>query len=201
MLAQEWQQSLAEAPPSRRKGRRRRKAPCGFYYIALYSVLFCSILFCSILFYLFYSIFYSISIPYLSIHQDKISILRKKAIGIISFAPFNAHTTPLFKNCNILKFVDTINVECSIFDDYCFNMDYFSIFIKNFKFASVAQSYNTRSPRNGLLFVPSYNSVRFDRKSIIHSATFTCNHLQDKLTECKFLSLSPKSLKILLLRF
>ena len=51
MLAQEWQQSLAEAPPSRRKGRRRRKAPCGFYYIALYSVLFCSILFCSILFY------------------------------------------------------------------------------------------------------------------------------------------------------
>ena len=29
----------------------------------------------------------------------------------MNFAPSNAHTTPLFKNCNILKFADIMNVE------------------------------------------------------------------------------------------
>ena len=105
------------------------------------------------------------------------------------------------KNCNILKFVDIINVECCKFVNNCFNMDSFSIFTENFKLASATHSYNTRSARNGLLFVPSYNSVRFDRKSIIQSVTLTWNHLQDKLTEYDFLSLSPKSLKISLLKF
>ena len=39
----------------------------------------------------------------------------KKALKIMNFALFNAHTTPLFKNCNILKFVDIINVESYVF--------------------------------------------------------------------------------------
>ena len=30
-------------------------------------------------------------------------------------APFNAHTTPLCKNYNILKFADIINVERCVF--------------------------------------------------------------------------------------
>ena len=33
----------------------------------------------------------------------------------MNFAPFNAHTTTLFKSCNILKFADIINVESCIF--------------------------------------------------------------------------------------
>ena len=73
--------------------------------------------------------------------QQKVSILQKKALRIMNFAPFNAHTAPLFKNCNILKFADIINVE-------------------SFKLVSTMHSYNTRSARNGLLFVPSYNIVR-----------------------------------------
>ena len=43
--------------------------------------------------------------------QQKVSILQKKALRIMNFAPFNAHTAPLFKSCNILKFADIINVE------------------------------------------------------------------------------------------
>ena len=58
--------------------------------------------------------------------QHEISILQKEALRIINSTPYNAHTTPLFKNCNILNFVDIINVECCIFVNNCFNMDYFS---------------------------------------------------------------------------
>ena len=75
----------------------------------------------------------------------------------------------------------------------CFNRDSFSIFNENFKLVSTTHSYNTRSARNGLLFVPSYNTVRFGRKSIIHSTTLTWNYLQDKLTE-HVLYLTPRSL-------
>ena len=80
------------------------------------------------------------------------------------------------------------------------NMDSFSIFTENFELASAVHSYNTRSERNGLLSVPSYNSVRFGRKSIIHSTNLIWNHLQNKLTEYDFLNLLSKSLKILLLK-
>ena len=103
--------------------------------------------------------------------QQKVTILQKKSLRITNFAPFIAHTTPLFKNCNSLKFADVINVEGCIFINNCFNRDSFSIPNENFKLVSTAHSYNTRSARNGLLFVPSYNTVRFGRKTIIHSTT------------------------------
>ena len=119
----------------------------------------------------------------------------------MNFVPFNAHTTPLLKNCNVLNFADVINVESCIFINNCFNRDSFSNFNENFKLVWTTHSYNTRSARNGLLFVPSYNTVRFGRKSIIHSTTLTWNYLQDKLTEYNFLRLTPKSLKILLVKF
>ena len=92
----------------------------------------------------------------------------------MNFAPFNAHTTPLFKNCNILKFADIINVESCIFINNCFSKNFFSIFNEYFKLVSTTHSYNTRSARNDLLFVPSYKTVRFGIKSIIHSTTL--NH-------------------------
>ena len=113
----------------------------------------------------------------------------------MNFAPFHAHTTPLFESCNILKFANIINVESCIFINSCFNKDSFSVFNENFKLVSTMLSYNARSASNGLLFVPSYNSVRFGRKSIIHSTTLTWHYSQDKLTEYNFLSLTPISLK------
>ena len=59
---------------------------------------------------------------------NKKCLFSKKALRIMNFAPFNAHTTPLFKNCNILKFADIMNVESCIFINNCFNKDSFSIF-------------------------------------------------------------------------
>ena len=90
----------------------------------------------------------------------------------MNFAPFNAHTTPLFKNCNILKFADTINVESCIFINNCFNKDSFSIFNENFKLVSTTHSYNTRSARNGLLFVPSYNSQMWEKINYLFNYSY-----------------------------
>ena len=81
---------------------------------------------------------------------------------IMNFAPFNRHTTPLFSI--ILKFADIVNVESCIFINNFFSDASFSVFNKNFKLVLIAHSYNTNSARNGLLFIPGYNSVRFGRK-------------------------------------
>ena len=75
--------------------------------------------------------------------KRNVSILQKKALNIINFAPFHAHTSPLFNTCNILKFVDIINFECCFFVNNGFNKDSFSIFIKRFKLASATHSHNT----------------------------------------------------------
>ena len=133
-----------------------------------------------------------------NISSTKRAYFPKKALRIINFALFNVHTTPLFKNCNIFRFADIANAKSCIFINNCFNEDSLSISNGNFKLISTTHSCNTK---NGLLFVPSYNTVRFGRKSIIHSTTLTWNYLQYKLTEYNFLCLTPRSLKILLVKF
>ena len=95
-------------------------------------------------------------------HQQKVSILQQKALRMINFAPFNAHTTRLFKNCNILKFADIINVESCIFINNCFNRDSST----THALVSTAHSYNTRSARNGLLFVLTQSYLGENQLSI-----------------------------------
>ena len=59
----------------------------------------------------------------------------------MNFAPFNAHTTPLFKNCNILKFADIINFESCVFVNNCFHKNSFLIFNENFKLVLISHSH------------------------------------------------------------
>ena len=56
-----------------------------------------------------------------------------------------------------------------IFVNNCFNKDFLSIFTKHLKLASAKHSYNTRSMRNGLLFIytPNYFAVM----KVIHTPT------------------------------
>ena len=61
--------------------------------------------------------------------QQKVSS-PKKALGIMNFVSFNSHTLSLFKNSNILKFADIIDVESCIFINNYFNRDSFSILMK-----------------------------------------------------------------------
>ena len=87
-------------------------------------------------------------------------------------------TTALFKNCNILKFADSINESC-IFINNCFNKNCFSIFYGKFKLILTTHSY-IRLVRNIILFAPSYNSVRFGGKLSIAYCPF--NHSYMKLS-------------------
>ena len=54
--------------------------------------------------------------------------------------------------------------------------------------------HNTRSSSKGLFFVPSYNTSRFGRKSIICSATLIWNLLRNKYNH-DFMEVAPRALK------
>ena len=127
--------------------------------------------------------------------QKHITVLQKKALRIMSFAPFNSHSLSYFHDYNILKFCDIINIEASAFIKNCFNSNTFSVFAERFKLISESHAHNTRSSSKGLLFVPRYNTSRFGRTLIICSATLIWNHLQNKYSNHDFMKLAPKALK------
>ena len=129
------------------------------------------------------------------IPQKHIPVLQKKALRIISFAPFNSHSSSYFHDNNILKFCGIINIEACAFINNCFNSNTFSVFAERFKHVSESHAHNTRSSSKGLIFVPSYNTSRFGKKSVIHSGTLIWNHLQKKYSNHDFMKLTPKTLK------
>ena len=71
----------------------------------------------------------------------------------------------------MLKFLDIVNIEACGFINNSFNSNTFSVFTGRFKLVSKSHAHNTRSSSKVLLFVPSYNTSRFRRKSVICSAT------------------------------
>ena len=126
------------------------------------------------------------------IPQKRITVLLKKELRIMSFAPFNFHLSSYFHDYSILKFCDIINIEVSAFINNCFNSNTFSVFSERFKLVSESHAHNTRSSSKGLLFVLS---CIFERKLIICSATLIWNHLQNKYSNHDFMKLAPKALK------
>ena len=86
-------------------------------------------------------------------YLSKIVLIQKRAIRLLSKAPFNAHTAPLFKNLGILNFSNTLKLQLSMlmwqYDHgelpACFN-DYF-------KKVNSIHTYNTRSSSSTKLSV------------------------------------------------
>ena len=88
----------------------------------------------SILRTVYFAIFYSYIIydPIASGNTNytthRIFLLQKKALRVIHVGHFNSHTSPLFSNSNILKFIDIIHTEHFVFINNCLKKDFFAIF-------------------------------------------------------------------------
>ena len=103
-----------------------------------------------------------------------------------------------FHDYNILKFCDIVNIEVCTFVNNCFNRNTFSVFAERFIIVSESHARNTRSSSKGLLFVPSYSTSKFRKKSVFCFAALIWNHLQSKYSNHEFMKLAPKVLKIAL---
>ena len=85
---------------------------------------------------------------------------------IRTFSDFNAHSEPLFKQLDILKFNDNIVLQnCLLVYDYL-NGNLPSSFDFTFNRVEESHSIITRRTETGMLFIPRFNSNTYGLKSI-----------------------------------
>ena len=82
---------------------------------------------------------------------QRIVILQKKAVRIISFQPRSSHTSPLFKQNSILKFQDKICLKNILFVSKSLNALTPSVFTTWFSFSSDQHYFEISSSTQGNL--------------------------------------------------
>ena len=112
---------------------------------------------------------------------DKISRLQKAAMRIMTFSEFRAHSEPLFKKLEILKFQDSIVVNnCSFVYDYL-NNNLPASFNNTFIRTDDLYDYKTRQATTGKLHIPSYRTTNFGLKCIYKRCIDSWNRLSTEL--------------------
>ena len=108
---------------------------------------------------------------------DKITRLQKAAMRIMTFSEFRAHSEPLFKKLEILKFIDSIAVNnCSFVHDY-FHYKLPISFNNTFTRSNDRHDYSTRKATTGQLCTPRYKTTSFGLKSISNHCINSWNKL------------------------
>ena len=143
--------------------------------------------------------------------------LQKKAIRLLSFSHFQAHTDPLFKKLNLLKLVDIIKINNIIFTHSTINNKYLAAFSNYFKIKqSNHQHMTTNNPSSeystpkGSLEIPVFKT-KMGKSSIRYICSNDWNFALKKLS-IKFpdrynscdnwlQSMSTKSLRSILKNF
>ena len=126
---------------------------------------------------------------------QRIIILQKKVVRIISFQPRIFHTSPLFKQNSILKFQDKICLENILFVSKCLKNRSPSIFNMWFSFSSNQHNYETSSSPQGNLMKLFYKTNRYGKHSITASAVESWNKIQKQLKKCYLKIYPPIKLK------
>ena len=110
-------------------------------------------------------------------------LLQKKAVRIINFSKYNDHTSPLFKDLNILTFIDIINyLNCIFLFKFHSNM-LPSAFSNFFTPISSRHKYKTRLASKTSFFIPSIKTnygkfnIRFKGASLWNDIDESLKHV------------------------
>ena len=99
----------------------------------------------------------------------------------MTFSEFRAHSEPLFKKLEILKFQDSIDVNnCSFVYDFL-NNNLPGSFINTFTRTNELYEYTTRQATMGKLYIPSYNTTTFGLKCIYKRCINSWNKLSTEI--------------------
>ena len=112
---------------------------------------------------------------------DKISILQKNAVRIMTFSEFNAHSEPLFKQLDILKFKDNIVLQNCLFVYDYLKGNLPSSFDFTFNRVEESHSIKTRRAELGMLSIPRFNGTTYGLKSIYKNCINSWNMLTANL--------------------
>ena len=108
---------------------------------------------------------------------DKISLLQRKAVRLMIFSNFDAHSEPLFKELKILKFKDNIFLHNCLFVHDYFQGNLPKSFNNTFTKVENTHTSFTRNARNSNIAIPSYNSTNYGLNSIYKNCIDAWNKL------------------------
>ena len=117
--------------------------------------------------------------------SHKISTLQKKAVRIMTFSDLKAHSEPLFKKFEILKFKDNIVLQNCLFVYDYLKGNLPNSFINTFKRVDDTHPIITQSAVTGQLVVPSYNTTRYGLNSIYKKCTDSWNMITSEINKSK----------------
>ena len=132
-----------------------------------------------------------------NIHLNKIFLLQKAAIRIITFSDFRTNSSPLFKGNGILKLEDRVTLENCLFV-YDFLKNTLPHCFKNY-FKTLKETYrsnvSTRNSKSGCLYLPSVKSTKYGLNSIKIKSINAWNLFSNILKEGDLLQLTRTDLK------
>ena len=108
--------------------------------------------------------------------MNKISLIQKKAVRLMTFSNYRDHTEPIFKLLRILKFKDNLFLQNCLFVHDYLHGHLPDCFEKTFTKADF-HNINTRHADQGSLMVPSVNSTTYGLKSIYKQCIDNWNQL------------------------
>ena len=107
-----------------------------------------------------------------------LTILQKKAIRIITFSKFDAHSTPLFYRLEILKFIDLIFTNNALFMYDFHNGTLPPVFNDFFRPIHKVHQYNTRLASKKSFYIPKIRT-NYGKFSIRFNGAKIWNLIQD----------------------
>ena len=117
---------------------------------------------------------------------NRLILLQKKALRIMNLKDQLFHSSPLFSENNILKFIDKITLENMLFVNKSINKSIRQvspIFYDWFTFSGDLYRYETCWSVTGHLNIPTFRTQKYGCFSIRASAIYSWNSTQNLLTK------------------
>ena len=112
--------------------------------------------------------------------QEKIFLLQKKAVRLLTFSAHLEHTEPLFKAEKILKIRDNIYLQNCLFVHDYFHGNLPKSFANIFTKASETHENFTRHSNNGVIVPPHYKSTTYGLHSTYKLCSDAWNDFSDQ---------------------
>ena len=120
------------------------------------------------------------------------NIFSKSRHSNMTFSDFKAHSEPLFKKLDILKFNDNIILQNCLFVYEYLKGKLPSSFDKTFCRVIEFHSTGTKSAKTGMLFIPRYKGTSYGLKSIYKNCINSWNLLTTEINRLKKTKLQNK---------
>ena len=115
--------------------------------------------------------------------NEKVFRLQKRAMRIMTFSDFKAHSEPLFKELSILKFQHHIDVTNCIFVYDFLHNNLPPAYINTFTRLDETDTCLTRQASTGQLFIPSFNTTTFGLKCINKRCINSWNNISREINK------------------